>query len=100
MRLQRSQGLLHFALKPIKLYKRSKPDIIHVQYLAPGLVPSIIAARMANISTIFATVHIAGAIAYGRKAKLLLHTAARLCSAFFCVSSETEEFWFGSSRNI
>ncbi len=97
MRLQRSQGLLHFARKLIKLYKRSKPDIIHVQYLAPGLVP-IIAARMANISTIFATVHIAGAIAYGRKAKLLLHTAARLCSAFFCVSSGTEEFWFGSSR--
>jgi glycosyltransferase involved in cell wall biosynthesis len=78
------------------VFRASHPDVVHVQYLAPGLVP-IVAARLAGIRTVFATVHIAGSYAYGRKAKILLRTAARLCTAFFCVSRGVEEFWFGES---
>ncbi|NQT55517.1 MAG: glycosyltransferase [Desulfobacteraceae bacterium] len=73
-----------------------KPDIVHVQYVAPGLVP-IIASRIAKIKTVFATVHQPGS-PYGRKAKLLLRFGARLCTSFFCISKAVEESWFGDSK--
>jgi Glycosyltransferase len=83
-------------LRLVVVFRETRPDIVHVQYLAPGLVP-IAAARLAGIRTVFATVHIAGSYAYGQKAKVMLRTAARMCTAFFCVSRGVEEFWFGES---
>jgi len=97
MGLRRSDGLFHLIEKLRTLFKQEKTDIVHVQYLAPGLIP-IIAARTAGISTIFATVHIAGSVAYGWREKLLLRIAARLCTAFFCISKGVEKFWFGNSE--
>jgi len=79
------------------IFRRYRPDIVHIQYLAPALIP-IITARLARVHTVFATSHIAGGIAYGTKAKFLLRIAAYLCSAFFCVSKGVEEFWFGDSE--
>lgn len=76
--------------------REMRPDIVHVQYLAPGLIP-ILTARLNGIRTVFATVHIAGDYAYGIKAKFLLRLASRLCTTFFCVSRGVETFWFGSS---
>jgi glycosyltransferase involved in cell wall biosynthesis len=96
MKYERSKGLWHLAKGLIKVFKTGKPDIVHVQYVAPGFVP-VVAARLAGIRTIFATVHQPGRT-YGWKAKLLLLTAAKLCTAFFCVSKSTEESWFGDSR--
>lgn len=95
MRLDRSQGLLRLIRKLKILFQQIKPDIIHVQYMAPGLAP-IIAARLSGIRTIFATVHQPGR-PYGLKEKFLLRSAARLCNVFFCVSRAAEESWFGSS---
>jgi glycosyltransferase involved in cell wall biosynthesis len=83
--------------KFVVVLKKYHPDIVHVQYLAPGLVP-IIAAKLGGIQTVFATVHIAGSIVYGLKAKMLLRFAALLCKGFFCVSRGVEEFWFGDSE--
>ena len=77
--------------------RQFQPDILHVQYLAPGLLP-VAVARLAGQKTIFATVHIAGADYYGPRARFLLRRAASLCTAFFCVSRAVESFWFGSSR--
>lgn len=73
-----------------------RPDIVHVQYLAPGLIP-ILTARFNGIRAVFSTVHIAGNYAYGIKAKFFLRLASRLSTAFFCVSRSVETFWFGSS---
>jgi glycosyltransferase involved in cell wall biosynthesis len=103
LRLDRSDS--RFGINKIKelihslvtLFREYRPDIVHVQYLAPGLIP-IIAARIARVPTVFATVHIAGSIAYGLKAKLLLRTAAKLTTAFICVSQGVERFWFGNSH--
>jgi L-malate glycosyltransferase len=97
LKLNRTEGLLSLLGELKDLFRRQKPDIVHVQYLAPGLIP-ILAAKLAGIKTIFATVHISGRIAYGIKPKLFLRAASFLCTAFFCVSRGTEEFWFGSSE--
>ncbi len=95
MKYERAKDLWHLAKGLIQLFKTMKPDIVHVQYVAPGLVP-IIAAKLAGIKIVFATVHQPGT-AYGLKAKILLRTATRFCTAFFCVSKAVEESWFGSS---
>lgn len=97
MKYERAQGLWHLAKGLLKLFREINPDIVHIQYLAPGFIP-IIVARLAGIRTVFATVHIAGSVAYGRKAKLLLRSAANICTAFFCVSKGVEGFWFGDSE--
>jgi glycosyltransferase involved in cell wall biosynthesis len=93
---QRENGLWSLLFCLIRFFRAEQPAVVHVQYLAPGLIP-IVSARLAGIRTVFATVHIAGSYAYGQKAKVMLRTAARMCTAFFCVSRGVEEFWFGES---
>ena len=97
MKYERAAGLWHLAKRLIRLFKEQKPDIVHVQYLAPGLIP-ILAARLARVPVILATVHIAGSIVYGKKAKMLLRIAASFCTRFICISRGVEEFWFGDSE--
>jgi glycosyltransferase involved in cell wall biosynthesis len=96
MKLKRSDGMLSLIFKLRQLIEELKPDVVHVQYVAPGLLP-VIAARFARVPTIFATVHQPGRV-YNWKAKLLLRTAAGLCTAFFCNSKSVEESWFGNSE--
>jgi len=96
MKYERANGLWHLTKGLIHLFKELQPDIVHVQYIAPGLVP-ILAAKVSGIKTIFATVHQPGRI-YGWKEKLFLRTAAKLCTAFFCNSKAVEESWFGDSQ--
>lgn len=96
MKYERAKGLWHLAKGLIHIFRGKKPEIVHVQYIAPGLLP-IIAARLAGIKTIFATVHQPGR-AYGWKEKVFLRIAARLCTAFFCNSKAVEESWFGESQ--
>jgi glycosyltransferase involved in cell wall biosynthesis len=95
MKYERAKGLWHLAKGLITLFKQHAPDVVHVQYVAPGFVP-IVAARLAGVKTIFATVHQPGRT-YGWKPKFLLRSAARLCTAFFCNSRSVEESWFGDS---
>lgn len=90
-------GLLRLIPRLAKVFRSYQPDVVHIQYIAPGLIP-IIAARLAGVRTVFATVHIAGSIAYGRKAKWMLRAAAQLCTTFICVSKDVERFWFGDAK--
>ncbi len=96
MKYERAKGLWHLAKGLLQLFRTTRPDIVHVQYVAPGFVP-VIAARIAGAKRIFATVHQPGRT-YGVKAKVLLRTSARLCNAFFCNSKAVEESWFGNSE--
>jgi glycosyltransferase involved in cell wall biosynthesis len=93
--LRRSDGLLRLFLALRQECRRRRPDVVHVQYIAPGLVP-VLAARAAGVRTVFATVHQPGD-RFGAWEKTLLKTAARACSAFFCVSKAVEASWFGDS---
>ena len=95
MNLDRSAGLWHLLKKLRQFFCEERPDIVHVQYIAPGLIP-ILAARLAMVPTVFATAHQPGRT-YGWKAKLLLRGAARLCTSFFCNSMAVERSWFGSA---
>jgi glycosyltransferase involved in cell wall biosynthesis len=89
--------MLHLTITLFSMFRRVRPDIVHIQYLAPGLIP-ILTARLARVPVILATVHIAGSIVYGKKAKMLLRLAAHFCTRFICVSRGVEEFWFGDSE--
>ncbi len=91
-----SRGSLRHLYSTLVTYFRSqRPDVVHVQYFAPGMVP-ILAARRAGVQRIFATVHAAGQKGYGWKARAMLRFAARFTDHFFCVSRNAEQFWFGS----
>lgn len=96
MKYEREESLWHLLLNLLKLFRTLNPDIVHIQYIAPGFVP-ILAAKLARIKTIFATVHQPGS-PYGLKAKFLLRTAAKVCTAFFCNSLAVEKSWFGSAQ--
>jgi glycosyltransferase involved in cell wall biosynthesis len=65
--------------------------------MAPGALP-IIAARLAGIQTILATVHQPYTKEHGRFAKFLLRLSARLCTKFMVVSQNAEQSWFGTSQ--
>lgn len=95
---ERASGYWSLLRRLVAFFRQERPDIVHVQYMAPGFIP-VLAARLAGVRTVFATVHQPGR-PYGRKAHLLLRTAARLCTAFFCNSRAVEESWFGDSALI
>ena len=94
--LDRKHGLLKLFRKLICHFKENKPYIVHIQYMSPGFIP-VLAARLARVPTVFATVHQPGRT-YGWKAKLLLRAASSLCDQFFCISKAVEKSWFGSSQ--
>jgi len=96
MKYDMSKGLWHLTKDLIAYFKKKKSDIVHVQYIAPGFIP-ILAAKLAGVKTIFATVH-QPVTPYGVKAKLLLRAAATLCTTFFCNSLAVEKSWFGNAE--
>lgn len=78
--------------------QKIRPDFIHVQYVAPGLVPIVAASRNSS-AVITSAVHTSGAYLYGRKARFMIKSAARLCDAFVCVSEDVKKFWFGPDKS-
>lgn len=96
LELRREDGLFHLARVLRRLLREDRPDVLYVEYVAPGFLP-VLTARLAGVNRVFATVH-QPATPYGRKARFLLRAAARLCTAFFCVSQAAERSWFGDSE--
>ena len=73
-----------------------KPDIVHVQYMAPGAIP-IFAARLAGVKKVLATVHQPHTESHGIFSKIMLRISAWFCSVFIVVSKNAEFSWFGTS---
>jgi L-malate glycosyltransferase len=96
LNLARRDGLLHLYRALSRLLQEASPEIVHVEYVAPGLVP-ILAARLAGVKCVLATVH-QPATPHGWKAKLLLRMAARLCTTFISVSQAVDMSWFGGGE--
>jgi glycosyltransferase involved in cell wall biosynthesis len=93
--LNRAMGSWRVTASLRQTFRSLRPTIVHVQYMAPGFL-AVLAARLARVPKVLATVH-QPATPYGRKAKCLLRTAARMCDRFICVSQTAERSWFGSS---
>jgi len=90
--------LLALLWKLIEEFRLLKPSIVHVQYLAPGFIP-IIAAKIAGVKVIFASLHYPRFMAT-RLEIIFVRWSSRLCTLFLCNSRATEQSWFGSSMNF
>lgn len=95
VRLGGVKGIL-FLLKNLWKIKLSfKPDVVHVQYMAPGAIPIILLKLMVQKS-IVATVH-TNADVYGAKAmKLLKFLQSHVLRTFTCITLRAEKNFFGS----
>ena len=75
--------------------KKIQPDVVHVQYMAPGAIP-IVLLKMMGVKTILATAHTAADIYPSLK---LVHFIQRHCvKAFTCITERAEQSFFGSSK--
>jgi L-malate glycosyltransferase len=95
--LKRGIKFLPLIYKLFRKFKQLKPEIVHVQYMAPGALP-IIAARIAGVKKVFATVHQPFSVSHRWYSKLILRSAAFLTSKFISVSQNAENSWFGNSH--
>lgn len=96
MKLKRELGAARITARLRHYFAESRPDVVHVQYMAPGALP-VLAARLAGIRLVIATVHQPYTSGHGIHAKILLRTAALLCNYFIAVSEVAENSWFGST---
>lgn len=96
MNMKRGYGALRITVRLRQYFTDIRPDVVHVQYMAPGLLP-VIAARLAGIKKVLATVHQPYTKWHGKHSKFLLRLAAFLCDHFISVSAEVEKSWFGRS---
>lgn len=75
--------------------KCERPDVAHVQYMAPGVIPIII-LRLLGVKCIVATAHTPADIYPSLK---LLHFVSRyILTAFQCITERAEKSFFGNSR--
>lgn len=94
--LVREIGCINFIVRLWSEIRKIKPEFVHVQYMAPGALP-IIAARLAGVKNVFATVHQPYTRTHGRMAKVILRVASLLTTRFITVSENAERSWFGST---
>lgn len=92
--LPRRMGLLRVAARLREYLVRWRPRAVHVQYMAPGAVV-VLAATLARVPRILATVHQPWRPELGLHARALLKGSALLCSSVTAVSNSTLRSWFG-----
>lgn len=85
--------LLYHGLKGA--IKRHRPEIAHVQYMAPGAIPIII-LRLLGVRKIIATTHTMADIYPAHKQIHWLNQ--HVLSAFQCITLTAEKSFFGTSR--
>lgn len=89
------RGIL-FLYKGLRsILKQYKPDVAHVQYMAPGAIP-ILLLRLLGMRQILTTAHTAADIYPNLK---LVHFIQRHCvRSFTCITELAERSFFGSSQ--
>ncbi len=84
-----------FLFKGLHRVVRSfRPDVAHVQYMAPGAIPIVI-LRLLGVRKVLATAHTAGDIY--PSLRLVRFLQRRLLTAFTCITERAECSFFGSS---
>ncbi len=90
-RINRFKGILFLYKGLRKTIKECKPDVAHVQYMAPGAIP-ILLLRLLGIHQIIATTHTAADIYPNLK---LVHFIQKYCvRAFTCITLTAEKSFF------
>lgn len=89
------KGIIFLLKKLWKIKLSFKPDVVHVQYMAPGAIP-IILLKLMGQKNIVATAH-TNADVYGTKAmKLLKFLQSHVLRAFTCITLRAEKNFFES----
>lgn len=91
-----AMSTLTFLFKGLRrVVKECRPDVAHVQYMAPGAIP-IIFLRMIGVKKIIATTHTFADIYPNLR---LIHFIVNyVLVAFQCITLRAEESYFGSSK--
>ena len=79
-----------------RVVSRWKPDVAHVQYMAPGALP-IILLRLSGVGKVIATAHTAADIYSPGGLKLLRFLQRHVLAAFTCITERAERSFFGTS---
>lgn len=89
------KGIL-FLFKGLReVLKNERPDIAHVQYMAPGAIP-IFLLRLLGMKNIIATTHTAADIYPNLR---LIHFVQKYCvRVFTCITMRAEKSFFGSAE--
>ena len=89
------RGILFLYKGLRRVLKQYKPDVAHVQYMAPGAIP-ILLLRWLGVRQIIATAHTAADIYPNLR---LVHFIQRHCvRVFTCITELAERSFFGISR--
>ena len=89
------RGLLFLYQGLRRLVQKYRPDIAHVQYMAPGAQPCLF-LKMLGVPHIIATAHTDARI---YKSLRLLHFIQRhVVDVFTCITTRAEKEFFGTSR--
>lgn len=78
-----------------EILRNERPDIVHVQYMAPGAIP-IFLLRLLGMKNIIVTTHTAADIYPNLR---LIHFVQKYCvRVFTCITMRAEESFFGSAE--
>jgi len=99
LNLGRGTSFIRLIVKLKKELRSLIPDLVNVQYMAPGALP-ILAARLGGVRIVFATVHQPWTKSHGYFAKLILRASSLLTTRFIAVSINAERSWFGSASHF
>lgn len=80
-----------------RVVKLERPDIAHVQYMAPGALPIFI-LKLLGIKKILATSHTDGDIYSPNGLRVIRFLTNNVLTAFQCITERAEKSYFGSSR--
>ena len=78
-----------------RVVRTYRPDMAHVQYVAPGALP-ILALRLLGVKRVIATVHTHAD--HFEKLGLIRHIQRHMTDLFTCVSTAAEASFFGSRQ--
>ena len=88
------RGLLFLFRALRRVVRAFRPDVAHVQYMAPGAQP-IVMLRLLGVRCVVATTH-TGADIYA-SLRVVHLVARRLVRAFTCITEQAERSYFGTS---
>lgn len=94
-RVSGRKGILFLYKGLRRVVKQLQPDVVHVQYMAPGAIPILI-LKLLGVKQILATSHTMADIYPDLR---LVHFIQKHCvRAFTCITRRAEDSFFGNSR--